>query len=123
MSTLKLKTIKRADEITLEGITADLVLNEHGTPLRLVLTDVKGKSLYLGVEYSALSISVEAPPKLVEAYRVEGTLDRDGKVPYAVTFEEEYKANSIKADLTGEMPYAKLTVTKIEVPEDSIPAR
>ena len=84
------KIVKKASEITLDGITVELHIVDAVTK-GITLRDAKGFVLTVANNGwgSGVDILVPAPPVMVKRFQVAGTLKG---IEFREVFEEEYKA-------------------------------
>lgn len=116
--TIRLQEAKRASQIQLDGIAAELVTDEHDNVQELVLRDSSGH--VLRVRYSGFSVKVyvPAPPKTVKRWAVRGKIPgvRDAVLEY---FEHEFQATKRRDQLTELVRVdAELEVAEVEVLEE-----
>lgn len=109
------KSIKKASDITLAGVTAAMELRD-GTVHAVTLTDASGKQLRVTVDSYMLKVFVPEPPKKEQRFRVEGTA---AGLPVSEDFEQRYAADERVREL--EEKTVADTSLKVEPVEVEIP--
>lgn len=114
---MKTKTAKKATEILLDGITAELHIVD-GTIKGVTLLDRDGRLLTVqnngwgsGIEVLIPDVT---PPKMEKAFRLKGAIKL---IPFDETFKERWAADARLRDL-AELADAPLAVEEFERPAE-----
>jgi hypothetical protein len=111
---MKLETIKKAEQINLQGITAEAEILD-GNVKAYHLTDAAGRRVtFTDNGYCGVRALHPAPPKLVKRWQLAGEF-RGLKVCEA--FESEPEARERRNAIEDYPSTPELTITAVEVPE------
>ena len=91
---MKFKSVKKASEVTLEGITVELDTVD-GSIKGVILTDAKGNTLRVIERNYNLFVEVPAPPEMEKKYRLSGNLLG---LPVNMNFDSKYEADAEQGD-------------------------
>jgi hypothetical protein len=111
---MNLQSIKSVNDISLQGITAEME-QENGQLRRLVLRDAVGGMFILAGDYGFRAL-IKAPPKMVKKWVLTGEFRG---LPVNQQFEHEHDANARLNEIQGREECLTMTVQQIEVPEDA----
>lgn len=115
---MNLQTIKKADEIKLAGISAELE-NRDGSLFSVTLTDANGTFVKVSQgRYSDIQIMAQAPPKKIKKFALTGKLL--GIAPFSEQFDDEFAASTRKSELEKQAGYPEnfgLEIVPVEVEE------
>jgi hypothetical protein len=108
---MKFKSVKKASEIKLAGITATLDVVDNSTQ-SITLDDEEGNSVRIAIRSYNLYVEVPAPPETEKKYQLVGhVLD----LPVDRVFDEKYEAENERRRLS-DAAHAELEVKEIHVP-------
>lgn len=111
---MKFKSVKKASEVTLEGITVELDTVD-GSIKGVILTDAKGNTLRVIERTYSLFVEVPAPPEMEKKYRLSGNLLG---LPVNMNFDSKYEADAeqerLERGIRGDE--SELKVEEVEVP-------